>query len=385
MNIEHVHLSLVPVASEGRISSTSDTSSSSIIRQECDEKHTATQDYKVMNGQPLVRGNERADPIDEDGDSSSNHTHSFNNYTGGWSQKADESDADIPHIISQASQLYHALAYNYMIICLMKVKITPSISSNYSMALYFGLGLSHFKCGETEHATSNFLKALEIAKSLRDKGNLGLIEYYLGEIEYSQNKFLAAANYFDQSIKHHCHSSIGKMYELEVPSLSTLYCKQGTTLRYGSRIMESVRRFEGAIEHSRTNSDELAAHTNLGNLFQAIGDFAKSVTEYENTIKLGTELEDYLSLGWAHGNIGNAFLGLSKKDKALEHLNLALKLTMTHEPTPMAIGRALNNLGTAYQALSDNKMAKEFYDESLSQAVFGGDLPGQARYGYTQC
>ena len=57
-------------------------------------------------------------------------------------------------------------------------------------------------------------------------------------------------------------------------------------------------------------------------------------------------------LGWAYGNIGNAYLGLNQRDQAIHHLKKALELTLEHEPTPSAIGRAYNNLGTAYQALN---------------------------------
>ena len=50
-----------------------------------------------------------------------------------------------------------------------------------------------------------------------------------------------------------------------------------------------------------------------------------------------------------------------------------------HEPTPQAISRVFNNLGTAYQALNELDKAEENYDLALSQSIYGNDLPGQAR------
>ena len=345
--------------------------------QECDVGQTATQDFYVMHGQPLVRGYQVADPHT----SSLNSTHSFQNYSEDLSHslKSEESDSDVLQLIDQAAHLYHALAYDLMITCLTNITVTPHVNSKYVMAVYFGLGLAHFKVNDYDLATSNFLQAQELARDHKDSGSCSLIEYYLAEIEYAQNKFLSAANYYDQSILHHNDVSIGKMFDIELPSLSTIFCRQGTALRYGSKVMEAVRKYEKAVTHAFSKSDRLTAHTNLGNLYQAIGDYGRSVEMYERTIGLGEDLDDHISLGWAHGNIGNAYLGLSKREKALQHLNDALRLTMTFEPTPLAIGRALNNLGTAFQAVGNNDKAKEFYDQSLSQAVYGSDLPGQAR------
>ena len=50
--------------------------------------------------------------------------------------------------------------------------------------------------------------------------------------------------------------------------------------------------------------------------------------------------------------MGNAYLGLYQQDKDLYHLEKALDLTVEHEPTPRAIGRAYI-LGTAFQALNE--------------------------------
>ena len=77
--------------------------------------------------------------------------------------------------------------------------------------------------------------------------------------------------------------------------------------------------------------------------------------------------------------MGNAYLGLLQRDQAIHHLKTSLELTLKHEPTPQAIGRAYNNLGTAFQALNELDKAQEYYDLSLSQAIYGADLGGQAR------
>ena len=86
-----------------------------------------------------------------------------------------------------------------------------------------------------------------------------------------------------------------------------------------------------------------------------------------------------VSHAWAHGNLGNTYLSLSQHKLAFHHLRLSLDLTLDFEPTPTAIGRAYNNLGTYYQAVGDLDKAQESYDTALGHSVYGQDQAGQAR------
>ena len=110
-----------------------------------------------------------------------------------------------------------------------------------------------------------------------------------------------------------------------------------------------------------------------------MGDYTGALQEYKEAVKLGEDLNNLICLSWAHGNMGNAHLGLHQKDAALHHLKKALALTIEHETTPQAISRAYNNLGTAYQSLEDFKGAEENFNLALNQAIYGNDVAGQAR------
>ena len=110
-----------------------------------------------------------------------------------------------------------------------------------------------------------------------------------------------------------------------------------------------------------------------------MGDNASAKEEYLHTIQLAQEVNDMVALGWAHSNIGNAYLALHQRDKALYHLHQSLDYAVQYEQTPQAIGRVYNNIGTAFQALDQLEKAEEYYDLSLSQAIYGSDANGQAR------
>ena len=276
------------------------------------------------------------------------------------------------HQVNLACKCLHANDYNKMIEVLLVVETTIAGS--------FGLGLAYYKLKKFSASISYFLKMEELSYADGTKvANVYLSLYYRGEISFSKRNYLEAANLFHKSVSAFSSSTVAVRYRITPPSKSVVYAKEGASFRHGQRILEAVKAYKNAISVAESKRDKLSACTSLGNMYQSLGENVLALEQYEVTIQLAKELGDHVSLGWAHGNMGNAYLGLQQKDKALHHLKEALELAVTYETTPQAIGRTYNNLGTAYQSLNDLDKAEEYYDLALSQAVYGNDVGGQAR------
>ena len=82
--------------------------------------------------------------------------------------------------------------------------------------------------------------------------------------------------------------------------------------------------------------DKLIALCVLGNILRSIGDYEQSFEYYEKSLKLAGELGDHVSVGWAHGNLGNAMLGLDQKGNPLDHLIAAFQMSARYEDNPLA-------------------------------------------------
>ena len=281
--------------------------------------------------------------------------------------------------INKAVDCLHAGYYSQMLEVLKFGKVPPSFPAEIAMAAQFGCALAYHKLERYSEAGKHLESLKTIAASAQSCGNESIASVYLGDIEYTQSKYTEAAKHYSHALKLHKNDNLGKEYRLIVPTFSAISTKLGTAFRNTSKVVDAVQAYRQAISTADSKKDELSAHTSLGNLFQSVGENASALAEYEHSIKLSEELRDYVSLGWANGNMGNAYLGLYQQDKGLYHLEKALDLTVEHEPTPQAIGRAYNNLGTAHQALNELDKAEEKYDLALSQAIYGNDLPGQAR------
>jgi len=163
--------------------------------------------------------------------------------------------------------------------------------------------------------------------------------------------------------------------------------KKGLCHRAMSQIREAISAFEKAKQEaeiqqeiSRTGEklkaakeDQLSAQYALVNILQSIGDYDQSFEYYSDSLKLSKELQDHVSEGWAHGNLGNTLLGLDQKDKALDHLTTAYNISLKYESNPLAVGRAVFNLGNIFQAMGSLQKAKEHYETTLGHAIYGRD------------
>ena len=279
--------------------------------------------------------------------------------------------------VEKITKLLHASEYA-MIIQILN-GLPDNLSSDSFVQTHFIYGVCFFKLSDYESSVQHFKKTEAEALKTRRNGDVMLCNAYLGDISYALRKFLIAAEHYKMAIRHYAEDGVALLFKLTPPSLSAIHAKRASSFRNESRMVEAVHEYRTAIERAQVDRDRLSAHTSLGNLYQSMGDNSSALEEYKQSIELAKKLSDHVSLGWAHGNIGNAYLGLNKKDEALHHLQKSLDLAVEYEQTPQAIGRTYNNLGTAYQSMNNLDKAEEYYDLALSQAIYGNDIPGQAR------
>ena len=285
-------------------------------------------------------------------------------------------------LLKVAAECLHAQDYGQMKRILSSIQVDSGTEERVTLSVAFGLGQACFKMKQYSRAEDYFTELDVQARRLgeRGRGDVSIANYYLGEVYFIRVRYDEAATYYQTAIDHHAKQVIvAKVFRVIPPTKSGLLSKLAASLRNGSKVMDAITAYREAIATATAKKDRLSAHTSLGNLLQNVGDNTRAVEEYKLTITLSEELNDNVSLGWAYGNIGNAYLGLNQRDQAIHHLKKALELTLDHEPTPSAIGRAYNNLGTAYQALNELDQAQEYYDLALAQAIYGGDQAGQAR------
>lgn len=269
--------------------------------------------------------------------------------------------------------------YHHVILQLDRLALTQENPFT-KCAMLLGCGLAYYKLGRCQEAVLKFEELIKVCRSDASlRGTCSLAYCYLGDIACTMNSHEEASSFYEQAVFFHCGDSLGDLFLVSMPSVTHISTKCGQALRKASKIMQAMSAFNKAITMAMDKKEEMLARGSLGNMLQSLGNHHEAIDEYNVTIRIAEELGDYVSLGWYHGNIGNAYLGKGDRDKAIHHLTRCLDLTLVHEITPQAISRAYNNLGMAYQALGELDKAQEHYVLALDQATFGQDAPGQAR------
>ena len=272
-----------------------------------------------------------------------------------------------PFDSKEVTQLLHASDYSKIV---QQVgNPSTSLRPDSYIPSHFIVGVVYFKMTRYSEAREHFKKCESVAKEAGRDGDVMVCNAYLGDIEYASQNYTKAAQFYKIAIAHHAPGNVALMFKLTAPSLSAVNAKLASSYRNASMMVQAIQHYKTAIREALSDRDRLSAHTSLGNLYQSMGDNSNALEQYKESIQLAEKLSDYISLGWAYGNIGNAYLGLNRKDEAVYHLQKSLDLAMEYERTPQAIGRAYNNLGTAYQAIGDLDKAEEFYDLALGQAI----------------
>ena len=209
--------------------------------------------------------------------------------------------------------------------------------------------------------------------------NISTIYVHMGDAYKACGNNRAAIECYGKSISSHQGKRDEPASNCYIP-VALIHMKSSNASRADNQISKSVKDLEGPLSSSEELSaeDSCSCHSSLGNAFHNAGDYDSAAKEYKEAIDIA-ESSDLVSLTWLHGNLGNVMISIGKKDKGIHHLKKALNLTLAHDCTPSSLSRALNNLGTGYQAVGDLKTAEEYFDQALCQAIYGEDLVGQAR------
>ena len=290
-------------------------------------------------------------------------------------------------IVSRAALLLNAGDYGATIKVLEILDKLLLLPSDIEMAKEFGQGLANYKNLHYRAAKLCFTTLFEKARYYHSSGDQAVASIYLGQIEMSWAKYKDAVKHFTIALINYSTNNVAEKFQQTILSKSAVLVKKGRCHQSLSQIKEAIHAFKTAKEVAESTKDkaklktakedELAAMSALGSIFQSIGDCEQSFQSYEKSLRLAIELGDHVLIGWEHGNLGNAMLGLDQKYKALHHLIIAFHMSVRYEGNSLAVGRAMSNLGNAYKVIGNLPKAKEHYEIALGHAIYGNDLQAQ--------
>ncbi|PLX04870.1 MAG: hypothetical protein C0594_08645 [Marinilabiliales bacterium] len=138
--------------------------------------------------------------------------------------------------------------------------------------------------------------------------------------------------------------------------------------------------FTRAIKQARKMADSVnvsAALNSMGNIYQKIADYPKSLAYYNQSLEISKFMKDSSYMSSTLNNIGNVYDNLGDYSKALEYMLKSIKIDESLGDKD-AMATSYNNLGLLYYRQEDFEMALKYYNITLKLRQELGDKEGVA-------
>ncbi|VVB93053.1 Photosystem I assembly protein Ycf3 [uncultured archaeon] len=184
-------------------------------------------------------------------------------------------------------------------------------------------------------------------------GDLGLIFYYLGELD-------KALEYYESALKLNEELELKERIAIGLGNIGIVYQIKGA-------LDKALEYYESALKLNEElgNKEGIARNlVNIGIFYRNKGELDKALEYYESALKLDEELEDKKGMASDFSNIGVVYGVKEELDKALEYFEKASKLS---EELKIKEGMAIQfgNIGNVYRLKGELDKALEFSERAL--------------------
>lgn len=140
--------------------------------------------------------------------------------------------------------------------------------------------------------------------------------------------------------------------------------------------LDYFRRVQEVAKTEGERHLEIAALSDLGLVYNALGDLSRTIRCCEQALAISRELDDWSGQGVALGNLGTAYKNLGEVQRAIECYEQGLMLA---RQTGDSLGEEnmLMGMGIAFADLGNSRRAIEFYNQALVIARQIGDRRGE--------
>ena len=132
-------------------------------------------------------------------------------------------------------------------------------------------------------------------------------------------------------------------------------------------LYNAIEQYQNYIDICLLTEEKKSAalgYNRMGNIFIRIADYAKSLENHLNSLKLREEIKDNEGIASSYNNIGIIYMRQESYDQALEYFNKSLDIVKKDENEP-GIASCFINIGAVYEKLLSFDTALNYYRNSI--------------------
>lgn len=251
------------------------------------------------------------------------------------------------------------------------IKLSKEIGDEESVATsYCNIGFAYEDLGDLAQAIDYYHRALKIFRTFNDDASISIVLNNIGYTFQSQKNYEKALKYYFESLNHYKKANNGKedhTMALFYNNIGLVYNKTGRAelgLEYYQRALDMFVR----VEH---RYGEGLVLNNIGDTYlqrfnksdkNAPEHLQKALENFEKSLGIWNELEDWISKSVTLKNIGTVCLDMGQIDKAVaygeESYQLAKKIGF-----PKSIMTSSHLLYDAYKRKGNYEKAFHFFEQ----------------------
>jgi tetratricopeptide (TPR) repeat protein len=226
---------------------------------------------------------------------------------------------------------------------------------------YRGLGNTHLTTGNYEHALSYFRHDLTLRKSIGDLTGECDAYFNLGTTHNSLKQLQLALECFDHQLN--------LARQLDNSALITkAYGCLGIVNRNINNFTNALHYHQMQLTTALTLNDnfleQAGAYANLGDSFEAIGNYEEAAKNHEEHLRLAQKIQNNLLQIRALGSLGRAYRGLGSLRKSLGYFQQRLKLSKEINDEYIE-AESYADIGNIHMALKEHTLALEAYSQQF--------------------
>ncbi|MCW4470804.1 tetratricopeptide repeat protein [Flavobacterium sp. MFBS3-15] len=248
------------------------------------------------------------------------------------------------------------------------IKISKEIGDEESVATaYCNIGFAYEDLGNLGQAIDHYHKALKIFRKFNDDASISIVLNNIGYTFQSQKNYEKALKYYFESLDHYKKAKKG----VEDHTMALFYNNIGLVYNMTGRAELGLEYYQRALEmfiRVKHRYGEGLVLNNIGDTFLQRFNTSekndplllqKALENFEQSLAIWNELEDWISKSVTLKNIGTVYLDMGQVDRAidygLESYQLAQKIGF-----PKSIMTSSHLLYDAYKRNNDYKNAFRF-------------------------
>ena len=238
------------------------------------------------------------------------------------------------------------------------------------IAFYETLGSTFYSVSRYHASIWYFKQAAEMIKATGNKLEEQRIYTNLAIVYNAACQFDKAFSFQEKALKLSQENG-------DIEGQLECYCSLGSLCNDRGQFDRAISYYSKCLGRNNKRKEAMALNS-IGNAYLANGQYAASISRYEESLEMRQEVNDTTGTSITYNNLSCAYYCMGRYEIAIQYQEQACQRMQSTEARKL-LSVSYSNLGGLYQALGKYDLSLENYNKGLNIRKELGDIAGECR------